>query len=134
MAIECDCYLLSQSKISKVYYKNYYTLVSSSECKYFYELTISLIILILIFSKHHCLFLWLGLREKCPYSELLWSAFSRIRTQYGEVRSIPYSVQMRESADQNNSKLPLFIRKDLETSQSVCRDKNFLATIFAMKT
>ena len=25
-----------------------------------------------------------SLREKCPYSELLWSAFSRIRTEYGE--------------------------------------------------
>ena len=26
------------------------------------------------------------LREKCPYSELLWSAFFRIPTQYGEIR------------------------------------------------
>ena len=23
------------------------------------------------------------LREKCPFSELFWSAFSRIRTEYG---------------------------------------------------
>ena len=23
------------------------------------------------------------LREKCPYSELFWSAFSHIRTEYG---------------------------------------------------
>ena len=30
--------------------------------------------------------------------------------------------------------LPLFIRRDLGTSQSVCRDKKFLATIFVMKT
>ena len=28
------------------------------------------------------------LRKKCPYSELFWSAFSRIRTEYGEIRSI----------------------------------------------
>ena len=28
------------------------------------------------------------LREKCPYSKLLWSAFSRIRTENGEIRSI----------------------------------------------
>ena len=36
------------------------------------------------------------LREKCPYSELFWSVFSRIRTEYGEMRSIsPYSVRMR---------------------------------------
>ena len=30
-----------------------------------------------------------------------WSAFSRTRTEYGEIRSIsPYSVQMRENVDQ----------------------------------
>ena len=28
------------------------------------------------------------LREKCPYSEFLWSVFSRIRTEYGEIWSI----------------------------------------------
>ena len=27
-----------------------------------------------------------SLREKCPYSELFWSVFSRIRTEYGEIR------------------------------------------------
>ena len=25
------------------------------------------------------------LRKKCPYSELFWSVFSRIRTEYGEI-------------------------------------------------
>ena len=25
-----------------------------------------------------------ALREKCPYSELFWSVFSRIRAEYGE--------------------------------------------------
>ena len=29
-----------------------------------------------------------SLREKCPYSELFWSAFSRIRTEYGEILRI----------------------------------------------
>ena len=44
------------------------------------------------------------LRKKCPYSKLFWSVFSRIRTEYREIRSIsPYSVQMRENTDQNNS-------------------------------
>ena len=34
---------------------------------------------------------------------LFWSAFFRIRTEYGEIRSIsPYSVRMRENEDQNN--------------------------------
>ena len=44
----------------------------------------------------------LPLRKKWPYSELFWSAISRIRTEYGEIRSIS-PVQMRENADQNNS-------------------------------
>ena len=39
-------------------------------------------------------------RKKYPYSELFWSAFSRIRTEYGEILRIsPYSVRMRENAD-----------------------------------
>ena len=51
------------------------------------------------------------LRKKCPYSELLCSVFSRIRTEYGEIQSIsPYSVQMREKADQNNSEYEHFSR------------------------
>ena len=28
-------------------------------------------------------YVWGALHEKCPYSELFWSAFSRIRTEYG---------------------------------------------------
>ena len=52
----------------------------------------------------------LSLRKKYPYSELFWSAFSRIRTQYGETRSIsPYSVGMRENTDQNNSEYRHFL-------------------------
>ena len=52
-----------------------------------------------------------SLRKKCPYSELFWSAFYRISTEYGEIRSIsPYSVQMRENVDQNNSEYGHFSR------------------------
>ena len=37
------------------------------------------------------------LREKCPYSELFWSEFSRIRTEYGEILcTSPYSVWIWE--------------------------------------
>ena len=44
-------------------------------------------------------------RENCPYLELFWFAFSRIRTEYVEIRHISlYSVQMQENVDQNNSK------------------------------
>ena len=45
----------------------------------------------------------MSLHKKCPYLELFWSVFSRILTEYGDIRSIsPYSVRMRENADQNN--------------------------------
>ena len=53
------------------------------------------------------------LSKKCPYSKLFWSAFSRIRTEYGEIRSISLcSVRMRENADQNNSEYGYFSRSD----------------------
>ena len=52
-----------------------------------------------------------SLRKKCPYSKLFWSVFSRIWTEYGEILCIsPYSVQMRENADQNNSEYGLGIQ------------------------
>ena len=48
-------------------------------------------------SGQHC-----ALREKCLYSELFWSVFSSIWTEYGEIRSIsPYSDQMLKNTDQN---------------------------------
>ena len=43
------------------------------------------------------------LRKKCPYSNFLWSLFSRIWTDYGEILRIsPHSVEMRENTDQKN--------------------------------
>ena len=54
-----------------------------------------------------------SLRKKCPYSELFWSAFSRIWTEYREILYIsPYSLQIRENADQNNSECGHFLRSD----------------------
>ena len=51
--------------------------------------------------------------EKCPYLQLFWSVFSRIRTEHGEIRSIsPYLIRMRENADQNNSKYGHFLRSN----------------------
>ena len=52
-----------------------------------------------------------ALREKCPYSELFLSAFSRIRTEYGEIRS--------KNADQNNSEYGDFLR-----SENLCSDRS----------
>ena len=44
------------------------------------------------------------MRENCPYSELFWSVFCRIWTEYEEILRISsYSVRIRENADQNNS-------------------------------
>ena len=46
-----------------------------------------------------------------PYSELFWSVFTLIWTEYGEIlRIFPYSVRMRENVDQNNSKYGHFSR------------------------
>ena len=51
------------------------------------------------------------LREKCPHSVLFWFVFSRIQTEYGEILRIsPYSVRMRENADQNNPEYGDFLR------------------------
>ena len=55
-----------------------------------------------------------ALCEKCRYSELFWSVFSRIQIEYGEILRISaYSVQMRENRDQNNSKYRHFSRSDV---------------------
>ena len=57
------------------------------------------------------------LRKKCSYSELFWSVFSRIWTEYGDIlRLSPYSVPMWEIADQNNSKYGHFLRSTKSVS------------------
>ena len=56
------------------------------------------------------------LHEKCPHSQLFSFVFSRIQTEHGEIRSIfPYSVQMRENTDQNNSEYEHFLHSAIET-------------------
>ena len=52
----------------------------------------------------------LTLRKKDPYSELFWSVFSPIRTEYREIRIYPYSGRMRENMDQKNSKYGHILR------------------------
>ena len=44
----------------------------------------------------------LSLREKCPYSELFWSAFPRIRIEYG-CRKIPECWKMRTRITPNTN-------------------------------
>ena len=59
--------------------------------------------------------IWRTLPEKSPYLEFLWSVFSFIWTEYGEIRSIsPYSVRMRENTDQKNSEYGHFSRNGID--------------------
>ena len=54
-----------------------------------------------------------ALRKIRLYSELFWSAFSRIRTEYRDILlNFPYSVQMLENTDQNNSEYGNFLGID----------------------
>ena len=68
-----------------------------------------------------------SLRKKCPYLELFWSVFSRIRTEYGEILCISsYSVRMRENMNQNNSECGHFLRSDedkvnIQFSNQLCQ-------------
>ena len=67
-----------------------------------------------------------SLCEKCPYSELFWSTFSRIWTEYGEIRSIsPYSVLMRENPDENNSEYNHFLHSICHTEHLTIWHYNF---------
>ena len=59
----------------------------------------------------------LPLREKCPYLELFWSAFSCIQNEYGEIlRIYSYSVRMLENAEKNNSEYGHFLRSVLSST------------------
>ena len=75
--------------------------------------------------------LWISLRIKCPYSELFWSVFSRMRTEYREIlRIFPYSVRMRENADQNNSEYGHFSRRAWQYKLVYNRSKWISVEIF----
>ena len=66
----------------------------------------------------------LELRKNTPYLEFLWSVFPRIRTEYGEIRSMsPYSVRMWENNDQKNSEYGHFSLSvnTLDTHQNAFR-------------
>ena len=81
-----------------------------------------------------------SLREKGPYSEILWSVFSRICTEYGKILCIPpYSVQMLENKNQTNIKYGhLFIKcfHTVSIIQSHCHcwklKRNFLKIKLAL--
>ena len=76
----------------------------------------------------------MALREKCPYSELSCSAFSRFRTEYGErLRISPYLVQMRENTDQSNSEYGHFLRSVKYTYFSQFSQKNYWINIVSQE-
>ena len=86
----------------------------------------------MVLSECFCIFLSISdltgfsLREKCPYSELFWSTFSRIWTEYGEIRNTSrYSVRMRENADENNSEYDHFLRSVCHTTHLTIWYYNF---------
>ena len=54
-----------------------------------------------------------ALCKKCPHSDFYWSVFDHIRTDYGDIRCLSlYSVRMRKSMEQKNSKYGHFSRSD----------------------
>ena len=70
------------------------------------------------------LFIWnrtFTLRKKCPYLELFWSTFSRIRT--------PFSVRMQKNADKNNSKYERFLHKALFFNVAVAIGSKFMRRV-----
>ena len=55
---------------------------------------------------------------------VIWSAFSRIQTEYREIRSISlHSVRMPENADYNNSEYRYFLRSENKHHASICHWK-----------
>ena len=73
------------------------------------QLIIVLCFKMVMMSQIYIMVYWLALRKNCPYSELFWSTFPHIRTEYGEIWSIYlYSIRMRENADQYNSEYGRF--------------------------
>ena len=68
-----------------------------------------------------------ALSEKCLYFVFIWSLFSRIWTEYGEMRSIsPYSLRMRENTDQKISKYGYFSR----SAEFIWKKQTLLIGIF----
>ena len=53
--------------------------------------------------------------ENYPYSEFIWSVFSRIHSQYGEILCIsPYSLQKGENTDHKKSEYKHFKTNTLQ--------------------
>ena len=109
-------FFCNQPEYRKIRTRKYSTFWHSS-CSEYYKWNLETIPNLLKLSE---IFGNMILREKCPCLELFWSVFSRIQTEYGEIRNIsPYSVQMRENTDQNNSEYGHFLRSVTFNSDSL---------------
>ena len=74
--------------------------------------------------------MYASLLEKCSYSELFRSAFSRIWTEYFQILRIsPYSVRMLENADQNNSEYGHFSCSALRNTATYFFEISFKFTV-----
>ena len=72
----------------------------------------------------------LPLHGKCSYSELFWSAFSCIRTEYGVIlRIFQYLVRIWGNADQYNSEYGHFLRTQCTLHSDILRCTLYVATI-----
>ena len=71
-------------------------------CCYYFLLLLLLLFFVIVSCSFFSETSTISLREKCPYSELFWSLFFRIWTEY--------SVRLRENTDENNSKHGHFLR------------------------
>ena len=59
--------------------------------------------------------MWNSLRKKCPYSELFWSTFSRIRTEYGEIVYYLYVLNPNtRKCGLDNSEYGHFLRSNFQ--------------------
>ena len=75
------------------------------------------------------------MREKRSYLEFLWFAFSLIWTKYADIRSIsPYSLRMRENADQKSLEYEHFSRNvSLVWSESEKEKNPYLSSVIRIR-
>ena len=119
--VNCTAFLFAIDRFGKVAEWNSYEIIYkkgksfSSKLRYIYYKYCMYIYIHCVFKVIYprtVLFCTFILRKKCPCSELFWSVFSGIRTEYREIFLIsPFSVRIRENTDQNNSEYGHFSRK-----------------------
>ena len=81
--------------------KEVWNLSPASFSSQFLKKNISPVIFCQVPKFHFLVVFTLWIPKKCPYSELYWSAFSRIRTEYGEIYRITRNNWTRITPDTN---------------------------------